>query len=325
MKTVIPRPNALSLILVFAALALPTSSPLFAQSAPTPSASDLAKYDRNHDGRLDASELAAKTADETKARAAASAATAAAGGAEEPVVELSPFEVSAGNDTGYYASNTLSGTRLNSKLEDLASSITVVTKQQLLDTASVDINDIFLYEANTEGTGQFTDFSVGRNGDVNDSVQSSPSTANRIRGIASANISQGNYASDSGIPIDTFNVDAVEISRGPNSNIFGLGNASGTVNLIKSQANVTRDKSSVSFRADSYDGYRASLDLNRVIARNKLAVRVLGLYDSIGYVRKPSKDISRRIEGMFTYRPFKNTTIRGTTSRITTSPAGRTR
>lgn len=281
---------------------------LSAQSAPAaaPDAATLARYDKNGNGRLDAEEAAARDADEARTAGAVPAANAAG-----EVIALSPFEVNASADRGYYASSTLSGTRINSKIEDLGASITVVTKQQLLDTAAVDINDIFLYEANTEGTGTFTDFSVGRNGDVIDSVQSSPTTANRVRGIASANIAVGNFASDSRIPIDTFNVDAVEISRGPNSNIFGLGNASGTVNLLKSQANVTRNHSRFSVRADSYEGYRGTIDVNRALFRNKFALRVLGMYESTGFVRQPAKDITRRVEGLFTYKPFKTTTLRG--------------
>src|SRR5262245_61503785 len=63
---------------------------------------------------------------------------------EEEVVQLSPFEVSGAQDRGYQATATMSGTRLNTKIEDLAASLSVVTKQQLLDTAAVDINDVFL-------------------------------------------------------------------------------------------------------------------------------------------------------------------------------------
>ena len=183
--------------------------------------------------------------------------------------------------------------------------------QQLLDTAAVDINDIFLYEANTEGTGNFTAFSVGRNGDVNDSVQSDPMNANRVRGMDSANIARDGFAGNTRIPIDTYNLDAVEISRGPNSNIFGLGNSSGTVNLVRSQANVTRATTTFSTRVDSYGGFRGSFDLNRPLLRNKLAVRVNAVYESKGFERKPSMDMTRRAQGLFTYRPFKNTTIRG--------------
>jgi hypothetical protein len=293
-----------------ATVALAASSVLTAQTAPAaaPTPAELTRYDVNRNGRLDPPELAARQADEAAARNAAQPATTSTTG---EVVQLSPFEVSAEETTGYLASTTLSGTRFNSRLEDLASSITVVTKQQMLDTAALDINDIFLYEANTEGTGNYTEFSVGRNGDVNDAVQSSPTTANRIRGIASANVARGNFASDSLIPVDTYNIDALELSRGPNSNIFGLGNASGTVNLIPSRANLTRDRSSLTLRADSYGGYRASVDINRPIVNDTLALRVLGLYEKNGYVREPNKDITRRAQAMFTYRPFRNTTLRG--------------
>lgn len=70
--------------------------------------------------------------------------------AADEIVALSPFEVSSSKDRGYYASNTMSGTRLNSKLSDLASSITVTTKQELADTSTLNVNDVFLYEANAQ-------------------------------------------------------------------------------------------------------------------------------------------------------------------------------
>jgi outer membrane receptor for ferric coprogen and ferric-rhodotorulic acid len=301
-------------LLLFVGSSVLCATSLRAQSVSSPSAPDakvLAKYDKNKNGRLDADELAAMQADEA-AGAKVPTETATTSAASGEVVELSPFQVSGSDDRGYLASNTLSGTRLNSKLEDLGSSITVVTKQQMLDTAVLDINDIFLYEANTEGTGTYTAFTVDRNGGVNDSIQGSPQTSNRIRGLDTANTARGNFASNSSIPIDLYNTEAVEISRGPNSNIFGLGNTSGTVNIIGTQANLTRDISSFSARVDSYGGYRTSLDLNRTIYKNKLAVRVSGVYQNTAYRRKPSADETKRQQGAVTYKPFSNTTIRGT-------------
>src|SRR6476620_11285821 len=92
----------------------------------TPDAATLAKYDKNHNGRLDADEVATMEADQ---RDAANTPTE-----KSDVVLLSPFEVV--TDTkGYYSANSMSGTRFNSKLEDLASSITVVTKEQMQDFA----------------------------------------------------------------------------------------------------------------------------------------------------------------------------------------------
>ena len=285
-----------------------------AQTTPAPAAAvardakTLAKYDKNKNGRLDADELAAFQADEARTTAAVGTASAAAAPGE--IVALSPFEVSAGNDRGYAAANTLSGTRLNSPLEDLAGSISVVTKQQLLDTAALDINDIFLYEVGTEGTGQFTDLTNdGRGEGVWDNVAGNPTGANRMRGLSSANIVSNGFTSSSTIPIDTYNIDAVEISRGSNSSLAGLGDAGGAVNLVTSRGNVLRDTSNFQTRLDSYGGYRASLDLNRVLIRNKLGVRFSAVYNETGYIRKPSVDRTNRQQYAFTFRPFPTTSI----------------
>ena len=289
-----------------------TASPSFAQTVAAPSnvtPAALAKYDKNKNGKLDPDELAAMQADEAKAAKVVKSTVDAAAG--ETVVELSPFEVTSESDKGYSASNTLSGTRLNSSLEDVASSITVVTKQQLMDTASLDINDIFQYEVGTEGTSQFTDGSNdGRAGnDAQDNVNGNPTGANRMRGLAAANIAVGGFSSSPSIPIDTYNISSVEISRGPNSNLAGLSDAGGTVNLITNGANVNRESSSFSTRTDSYGGYRAQIDLNRPIIKNKLSFRFSAVYNETGYVRKPSVDRTNRQQYALTYKPFRGTTI----------------
>ena len=84
----------------------------FAQTvAPRVDAGTLTKYDKNKNGVLDADEVATMQADQAKAAAAVETKS---GTGEEQVVQLSPFEVSAMEDRGYAASNTLAGTRLNS-------------------------------------------------------------------------------------------------------------------------------------------------------------------------------------------------------------------
>ncbi|HVS51081.1 MAG TPA: TonB-dependent receptor plug domain-containing protein [Opitutaceae bacterium] len=277
----------------------------------------LAKYDKNKNGVLDPDELSAMQADEAKAARNVQAAKGqpeAPSGEKSEVVQLTPFEVNASDDHGYAAQNTLSGTRLNSKLEDIAGSISVVTKQQLQDTAALDINDIFQFEIGTEGTSQFTDPSNdGRaNNDAQDNVNGNPTGANRMRGLSSANIAVNGFTSSSSIPIDPYNLEAVEISRGPNSNIAGLSDAGGTVNLITSAANLTRETTGVSFRGDSYGGFRGTMDFNRPLIRNKLAFRFSAAYTEVGYVRKPSVDRTTRQQYALTYRPFPKTTLSAT-------------
>jgi outer membrane receptor for ferric coprogen and ferric-rhodotorulic acid len=266
----------------------------------------LAKYDKNGNGRLDPDELAAMQADQAKAAQAPVATTASSA---DKVVELSPFEVTEDNH-GYYAANTMSGTRLNAKIEDLGSSISVVTKEQMKDFAMLDINDIFNYEASTEGTGNYTDFSIDRNGMATDNIQNNPQGANRIRGVGAANIALNNFATSGRVPIDPIGIDSVEISRGPNANIFGLGTGSGTVNLNAATANFNRESSTVEARMDSIGGYRTSLDLNRPLIHGKLAIRGSMVFQHDAYNEKPSGGTTRRYNAMLRAQPFKNTSIR---------------
>lgn len=226
----------------------------------------------------------------------------------DEVVVLSPFEVNASNDRGYKAANTLSGSRINTKLEDIAASLSVVTKQQLLDTAATDINDVFLYEANTEGIYQWTSFTIDR-GNVSDDIQSDPSGATRMRGLSSPSFSTGLYRTS--LPIDTYNIDAIEISRGPNSSLFGLGSAGGGINVIVAKANVTASRFSFSSRTDDRGSFRSNFDANQVLLKDKLGIRVLGLYDDKRFELKPAQDLTRRLQAAVTVRPFQNTTIRG--------------
>ena len=225
----------------------------------TVDAETLARFDMNKNGRLDPDEDAARLAAESRA---ARVPTASATSATGETLQLSPFEVKE-STTGYLATNTMSGTRLNSNLEDLASSISVVTKQQMADFAMLDINDIFAYEAGTEGVGTYTPFEIDRNGRVADSVMSDRESANRVRGIGAANISRSGFATSGRVPVDPIDIDAVEISRGPNSSIFGLGEGSGTVNMVGASANLNRASTTTQLRFDSTGGWRTSFDRMR--------------------------------------------------------------
>jgi outer membrane receptor for ferric coprogen and ferric-rhodotorulic acid len=51
------------------------------------------------------------------------------------VVTLSPFQVTAESETGYQATNTLDGSRLNTPLRDLPGAISIFTKDFIDDFA----------------------------------------------------------------------------------------------------------------------------------------------------------------------------------------------
>ncbi len=278
-----------------------------AQTAPnSASAADLAKYDKNKNGRLDPDELAAMQADAAKS--------------SDGVVQLTPFQVNTTKDSGYFAENTLAGSRLNTNLADLAASITVVTKQQMDDTASVDINDIFKYEASTEGSGTYTPsitdrgtakdtiagYSFGNNGDTTTNAQS-----NRVRGLAAPDAAINNFPTNNRIPFDAYNTQSVEITRGPNSLLFGLGTPAGIVNQTSAQAVLNKNNAQVVLRTDQYGSFRTSLSFNRSLLKDKLAFYGAILFNDQQFQRKPAGDLTRRQYGAITAKPFSKTVIRG--------------
>ncbi len=302
------RPSAVVARPVLPLLALACAASLWAQTAPAPTATELARYDRNKNGRLDPEELAARDADLAAARSPGD------------VVQLTPFQVTTTKDSGYFAENTLAGSRLNTNLADLAASITVVTKQQMEDTASLDINDIFKYEASTEGSATYTPsvvdrgtakdtvagYSFGNNGDTTTNAQS-----NRVRGLAAPDAAINNFPTNNRVPFDAYNTQSVEITRGPNSLLFGLGTPAGIVNQTSAQALLNKDTNQVVLRTDQYGSFRTSLALNRSLIRDKLAVYGALLFNDQQFQRKPAGDLTRRQYGAVTYKPFEKTVIRG--------------
>jgi outer membrane receptor protein involved in Fe transport len=237
---------------------------------------------------------AAAAAIAAAARAGAGAGAGTTGGADDETVVLSPFVVTASaRDTGYYVENTLAGTRLNTNISDLASSITVVTRQQMEDLATNSMDDIFLYEANTEGTGNYTDFSISSAVAI-DNTSTRPESANRVRGIGSVDRSRNFYPSTNRLPFDSYNTESVEINRGPNSLLFGLGSPAGIVNQSTAIASTTRRYTQVKTQYGSHGDFRAQLRANLPLVRNRLGLFVGGLYSERGFVRQPAHDINRR-------------------------------
>ncbi len=66
---------------------------------------------------------------------------------EEKVVHLSPFVVTTTKDKGYLATNSISGTRLNSAIKDLPMPIEVITEKFLRDTGSTDLRQSLRYSS----------------------------------------------------------------------------------------------------------------------------------------------------------------------------------
>jgi hypothetical protein len=223
---------------------------------------------------------------------------------QAPVV-LTPFEVTGTQDHGYFAPNTLAGTRLNNNIADIPGSVTVVTKQELLDTNSWNINDVFRYQANTEGASTFTPTPLVRS-NVSDILSTQLLVSgNRVRGLASADLEVDNFFSLSRLPFDSYNSQSLEVDRGPNSILFGTGSPAGIVNQSRNQAVLGKLSGDFSLTGGSYGTFRDTAAVNIPIG-DKVAIYLAQAYTSEGFRQKPSADITRREYAAFTIVPFNS-------------------
>ncbi|MDO8545469.1 MAG: TonB-dependent receptor [Opitutaceae bacterium] len=229
----------------------------------------------------------------------------------EPPLELSPFVVDEKTDQGYYASQTLAGGRMRQDLKDIGSSIQVVTKELMDDLGVTGVEELFQYTTSTEVGGILGNFTGSNDatarGDANiDDARRDPDATTRIRGLAAPDRTRDYFKTD--IPFDSYNTDRVDINRGANSFLFGLGSPAGLTNqgIVKARF---RDTNEVSTRIGSggkNPSYRGSFNLNRVLIRDTLAIHGALLMDRTQYRQEPTYKNDDRQYVAVTYRPFKN-------------------
>ncbi|MBL9200958.1 MAG: TonB-dependent receptor plug domain-containing protein [Opitutaceae bacterium] len=185
-----------------------------------------------------------------------------------PVV-LSPFTVSSQGDTGYLAQNSLSGSRLNTSLADLAAPVSAFTAEFIEDTGLRSVEELVVYMPSAEIQYQ----------EANTANFTEDAAAIRVRGLpATATV---NYFPSS-LRLDLYNTGRLDQSRGPNSILFGFGSPGGVINLSPNRASVGSAFGQAALAARSHRGVRATLDYNRVLLRDRLALRVAAVRDHGG-------------------------------------------
>ena len=221
---------------------------------------------------------------------------------DSDTVVLSPFEVNATKDTGYQATETLAGTRIRTDLKDVASSIQVITKEFLDDVGATDSGTLLQYTTNAEVAGtRGTYAGLGNSTSVDETSNlRNPSTANRVRGLASADNTRDFFTTD--IPWDSFNTDRIDIQRGPNAILFGLGSPAGIINASTHNAEF-RQFGSVDASTGSYGTFRSSVDLNQDLIEKVLAIRLDGMWDDHKYEQQQAWQNDKRFYGTIKFDP----------------------
>ncbi len=237
---------------------------------------------------------------------------------EGEIFELSPFTVDASEDMGYYASQSLAGGRLSTDIINTGTSIEVVTSDFMDDIGANDIQELLQYTTNTEvggNLGNFVGMSVdAAQGDVStQDAQRNPDANARIRGLARPDNTRDYFKTD--IPFDQYNTERIDINRGSNSFLFGLGSPAGLINNQLSRAQFN-DMTRIRFRVGSggdQPSFRSEIDINREVLKDRLAVRVAAMMNRTEYRQEPNYRDDNRIYGTLTWHPFDNekrTTIR---------------
>lgn len=204
---------------------------------------------------------------------------------DEEVIDLSPFVVTGDDDIGYQATSTLAGTRLRTSLRDIGSSISIVNEELLNDTGSTNIEDVLVFTPNTEIGGLGGNFSGSQGASpIPEQQRDNPSGGiTRVRGLASADLTRDYFLTD--VPFDTFNTDRIDIQRGANSALFGLGSPGGIVNATTIRADFLGNRGRVRFETDQYGTARYSMRYNQMI-EDVVAIRVAALSENKEFEQK---------------------------------------
>lgn len=205
--------------------------------------------------------------------APAAGAAESSSSSEKPgeLVQLSPFEVTSDKDYGYTAANTLAGGRLATEIKDTPGSISVLTREFLDDIGAQDFSSAMLYATNSIPMGE-TDTNTDAIGTALSSApgnQVDQATVT-IRGIAKARVTRDYFVWN--LNSDGYNTERIDISRGPNTLVFGDAGSGGVANVATKQARFDRRFATLGVTTSSFGGGRLTVDVNQPLG-DRFAVR----------------------------------------------------
>ena len=182
---------------------------------------------------------------------------------EEPIV-LTPFAVSAAQDKGYRASNSVSGSRIDTPIKDLPFALQAFTADFIADINPHELFDIVRFSPGV--TTRSGDFAGGNSGNFS------------IRGFATgANPLRNGF---SGPPIvDSVNIARVEVVKGPASFLYGQLSPGGLVNIItKKPLSYRQTTVRQEFGTDNY--MRTQVDTTGPLANTDVFYRLAGAWQN---------------------------------------------
>ncbi len=237
-------------------------------------------------------------------------AGAALAAAADEIINLSPFIVSTEGDEGYRAANTLSGTRMNASLFHTPAAVSVLTKEFLDDIGAENVLDMMKYALSAEH----------ERSDPAGGVQQAFDVRATLRGFTESVISRDylpNMVEGRGIlASDRFNVERADVSRGPNSILFGAGRPGGALNLTTKRAHLNGRRKSVTTTVGNFAKKRSEVDFAVPLVRDRLALRANAVWEDREGWFEHEMLRQKGLALAATYQPFKHTQLRAGVERM---------
>jgi catecholate siderophore receptor len=209
------------------------------------------------------------------------------------VFHLAKLQVNAHNGKESYAiQRSVTATKTDTALVDVPQAVTMITRELIDDQAMRGIGDVTRY---VPGVG----IAQGE--------------GNRDTPVLRGNSTTADFFVD-GVRDDVqyfrdlYNVDRVEVIKGPNAMIFGRGGSGGLINRVTKQARGQTHRE-LTLQAGSWDQYRATLDVGQAVSA-ALAFRVTGLFEDSGSYRDGVTLRRQGVNPTFAYVLAPATTLR---------------
>lgn len=221
--------------------------------------------------------------------------------APDDVVQMSAFKVSTEKDSGYRASNSITGTRTNTPIKDIPMNIQVFTKDFSDDLLITNQVDLEAYNASLVNGGSDKH---------SDNVIQQAYNAFLFRGFVQ------NWGLRDGIreydPVDTQGLARVEVVKGPVGALYGLSYPGGIMNNVTKEVDFRRNFTSVRLTAQSEGEYRGTIDANYTgtAAAGKFGIRFNGVNSKTEDAREHSKGAIRYTQVNLAWQPTPTTELK---------------
>ncbi len=169
-----------------------------------------------------------------------------------------------GYSDGYAATNSVSATKTDTPLIDVPQSISVVTRQQLDDQAQHSMADVLRYVPGT---------TVGQGEGNRDQIT--------IRGQNStADFFVDGVRDDVQYYRNLYNIERIEVLKGPSALIFGRGGGGGVINRVQKAPSAEKQFAGLTASFNSFGNWDAAADVNTPLSENA-ALRVNAFYENL--------------------------------------------